>query len=182
MLTEEQLQDIFELADLMSNSDRELFLQLRDVVFASDPNHILDRMEQILDDQSFDDFLDKIGESEKENLWVILLTLLDHFHYIAVRPKSDELNVFINTFDRLQQVRNAGILLKLDSAGLLPNGSISEWSAIIDGKYASEGFCVGAIDMKSDSYYLFFNKLDQFERIKELAKRLEYRVDFAKVI
>ncbi len=32
MLTEEQLQDIFELADLMSNGDRELFLQLRDVV------------------------------------------------------------------------------------------------------------------------------------------------------
>ena len=128
MLTEELLQDIFELADLMSNGDRELFLQLRDVVFASDPNQILNSIERILEPDSFDDFLDRVGESEKENLWLILIKLLEHFDYICVRDYKDNLEDFIYFFDRLHQVRNAGISLKLDSDGLNPAASISEKS------------------------------------------------------
>ncbi|WP_061367534.1 DUF6630 family protein, partial [Streptococcus suis] len=125
MLTEEQLQDIFELADLMSNGDRELFLQLRDVVFASDPNQILNSIERILEPDSFDDFLDRVGESEKENLWLILIKLLEHLNYICVRDYKDNLEDFIYFFDHLHQVRNAGISLKLDSDGLNPAASIS---------------------------------------------------------
>ncbi|WP_228380138.1 DUF6630 family protein [Streptococcus suis] len=102
MLTEEQLQDIFELADLMSNGDRELFLQLREVVFASDPHEILNFMERILDSESFDDFLDRVGESEKENLWLILIKLLEHLNYICVRDYKDNLEDFIYFFDCLQ--------------------------------------------------------------------------------
>ncbi|HFI0754901.1 TPA: hypothetical protein ACGO4S_000948 [Streptococcus suis] len=98
MLTEELLQDIFELADLMSNGDRELFLQLRDVVFASDPNQILNSIERILEPDSFDDFLDRVGESEKENLWLILIKLLEHFGYICVRDYKDNLEDFIYFF------------------------------------------------------------------------------------
>lgn len=95
MLTEEQLQDIFELADLMSNGDRELFLQLRDVVLSSDPNQILNSIERILEPDSFDDFLDRVGESEKENLWLILIKLLEHLNYICVRDYKDNLEDFI---------------------------------------------------------------------------------------
>ncbi|HRK76773.1 MAG TPA: hypothetical protein PLD31_06490, partial [Streptococcus parasuis] len=144
MLTEELLQDIFELADLMSNGDRELFLQLRDVVFASDPNQILNSIERILEPDSFDDFLDRVGESEKENLWLILIKLLEHFDYICVRDYKDNLEDFIYFFDRLHQVRNAGISLKLDSDGLNPAASISEWARVIDSKYLYEHFCLGA--------------------------------------
>ncbi|HEM5655795.1 hypothetical protein HO795_09910 [Streptococcus suis] len=180
MLTEEQLQDIFELADLMSNGDRELFLQLREVVFASDPHEILNFMERILDSESFDDFLDRVGESEKENLWLILIKLLEHLNYICVRDYKDNLEDFIYFFDCLQQVRNAGISLKLDSGGLSPIASISEWARVIDNKYLDENFCLGAVDMDTDSYYLFFSKQATFIRLQELAGNLGYRIDYAK--
>ncbi|CYU20376.1 DUF6630 family protein [Streptococcus suis] len=180
MLTEEQLQDIFELSDLMSNGDRELFLQLREVVFASDPHEILNFMERILDSESFDDFLDRVGESEKENLWLILIKLLEHLNYICVRDYKDNLEDFIYFFDCLQQVRNAGISLKLDSGGLSPIASISEWARVIDNKYLDENFCLGAVDMDTDSYYLFFSKQATFIRLQELAGNLGYRIDYAK--
>ncbi|HEM5295676.1 TPA: hypothetical protein U1381_000599 [Streptococcus suis] len=180
MLTEEQLQDIFELADLMSNGDRELFLQLRDVVFASDPNQILDSIERILEPDSFDDFLDRVGESEKDNLWLILIKLLEHYNYICVRDYKDNLEDFIYFFDRLHQVRNAGISLKLDSDGLNPAASISEWTRVVDSKYLDENFCLGAVDMDTDSYYLFFSKQATFVRLQELAGNLGYRIDYAK--
>ncbi len=52
-------------------------------------------MERILDSESFDDFLDRVGESEKENLWLILIKLLEHLNYICVRDYKDNLEDFI---------------------------------------------------------------------------------------
>ncbi len=66
-----------------------------EVVFASDPHEILNFMERILDSESFDDFLDRVGESEKENLWLILIKLLEHLNYICVRDYKDNLEDFI---------------------------------------------------------------------------------------
>lgn len=180
MLTEEQLQDIFELADLLSDGNRDLFIHLREVVFASDPNHILDLVERLLDAASFDAFLDRIGESEKDNLWLILLTLLDHFGYIRRFKRTGELTDFINKVDQLPQVREAGISLKLDSEGLQPAASAPEWAAVVDSKYAAENYCLGAIARTSNSFYLFFAKLPTFSRVQTLAKNLGYRVDYAK--
>ncbi|HFI0076144.1 TPA: DUF6630 family protein [Streptococcus suis] len=180
MLTEENLQDIFELADLMSNGDRELFITLREVVFATDPNKILDDMERILDPVTFDQFIAKVGESEKENLWLILMTLLENGEYICVQNHKDQLTDFIHYFDRLQHVRLAGISLALDSDGLVPTATIPEWAAVIDRKYGNEGYCLGAVDMNSDSYCLFFNQRAQFERIQELAHNVGYTIKLAK--
>lgn len=182
MLTEEQLQDIFELADLMSNGNRELFITLKEVVFASDPNKILDDLEQVLDAATFDVFLAQVGESERDNLWLILMTLLEHGHYITVRDHKDDLQNFIHYFDRLRQVASAGIALALDSDGLNPGASIPEWAAVIDSKFLAEGYCLGAIDMNTDSYYLFFNTRANFDRIRHLAQNVGYRVDLAKFL
>lgn len=179
MLTEENLQDIFEVADLLSNGDRELFIKLKQVVFASHPDDILDYIENILDSLAFDEFLDKVGESEKDNLWLILLTLLEHNDYICVRDKKDRLRDFVHFFDRLQQVRNAGISLKLDSVGLEASGTIPEWASVIDGKVKAEGYCVGAIDRDEHSYTLFFAESAIFDRVSELATKLGYPVQLA---
>ncbi|WP_155973485.1 DUF6630 family protein [Streptococcus ruminantium] len=180
MLTEEQLQDIFELADLLSNGNRDLFIQLREIVFSKDPNDILDSIEQTLEPDSFDDFLDRVGESETENLWLILTKLLEHLNYICVYNHRDELQEFVHSFDRLQQVRNTGISLQLDSEGLNVADSMPKWAAVIDRKYASEGYCLGAIDMDTESYYLFFAKVSIFNRLRELANNIGYRIDYAK--
>ncbi|MDG3131730.1 hypothetical protein MKL26_01655 [Streptococcus suis] len=182
MLTEEQLQDIFEVADLLSDGNREIFLQLRDVVFSNDPNQILESMEHILTPKAFDNFLDRVGESEKENLWLILMLLLERFDYVFMRDADSELSSFIHSFDSLQQVRHAGILLSLDSEGLDVSASMSEWATVLNDKYVHEGYCFGAIELTSECYYLFFTQQKNFNRIQELADLLGYRVDYAKFI
>ncbi|HFI0671295.1 TPA: DUF6630 family protein [Streptococcus suis] len=182
MLTEENLQDIFEIADLFSDGDLDVFVKLKEVIFASDPNEILDYIESILDPLAFDDFLTKVGESEKDNLWLILVTLLEYGEYICVREKNEKLRDFVHFFDRLHHVRKAGISLRLDAEGLNPRGSIPEWAAVIDGKFVNENYCLGAIDMGTENYFLFFNKRDIFDRIQVLAKNLGYRIELAKFI
>ncbi|WP_330835113.1 DUF6630 family protein, partial [Streptococcus suis] len=49
-----------------------------------------------------------------------------------------------------------------------------------DSKYLDENFCLGAVDMDTDSYYLFFSKQETFVRLQELAGNLGYRIDYAK--
>ncbi|HFI0054409.1 TPA: DUF6630 family protein [Streptococcus suis] len=180
MLTEENLQDIFEIADLLSNGDRELFIQLKECVFASDPNHILDLLEGILSPEAFDAFLDRVGEVEKDNLLTILLALLEHNHYVCVRPRKDDLSDFIAAFDRLQSVRSAGIMLKLDSDGLEASENIADWAALIDEKYASEQYCLAAVEMNADQYHLLFGKIASLARVQKLFANLGYRLDYAK--
>ncbi|HHW3847703.1 TPA: DUF6630 family protein [Streptococcus suis] len=68
----------------------------------------------------------------------------------------------------------------MDSGGLSPIASISEWARVIDNKYLDENFCLGAVDMDTDSYYLFFSKQATFIRLQELAGNLGYRIDYAK--
>ncbi|MFX3847732.1 hypothetical protein ACJBSL_11625, partial [Streptococcus suis] len=66
-------------------------------------------MERILDSESFDYFLDSVGESEKENLLLIFIKLLEHLNYICVIDYKYNLEDFIYFFDSHQQDRNAGI-------------------------------------------------------------------------
>lgn len=180
MLTEENIQDIFEIADLLSNGDRELFIQLKECVFASDPNQILYLLEGIFSPDAFDAFLGHVGENEKDNLLLILLALLEHNHYICVRPRNDFLLDFASAFDRLQQVRSAGISLKLDSAGLNLSGTIPEWAAVVDEKYASEQFCLAAVEMNADQYHLLFGKVATIKRVQKLFANLGHHLDYAK--
>lgn len=50
---------------------------------------------------------------------------------------------------------------------------------MIDRKYGNEGYCLGAVDINSDSYVLFFNQRTQFERIQELAQNVGYTIKLA---
>ncbi|HFU4454544.1 TPA: DUF6630 family protein [Streptococcus suis] len=180
MLTEENIQDIFEIADLLSEGNRDIFIQLKECVFASDPNQILYLLEGIFSPDAFDAFLGHVGENEKDNLLLILLALLEHNQYICVRPRNDFLLDFASAFDRLQQVRSAGISLKLDSEGLNLSGTIPEWAAVIDHKYASEQFCLAAVEMNADQYHLLFGKVATIKRVQNLFANLGYRLDYAK--
>lgn len=180
MLTEEQLQDIFELADLLSNGDRDLFMQLREIVFSNDPNYILDMVEKMLDAPTFDAFLARVEESEKENLWLILLTVLEHHNYLFISNPEDNLKTFIRAFDCIPQVRATGISLQLNWDGLNPMATVPEWAAVIDDKFAGEDYCLGSIAMNSGDYYLFFSKKSVFLRIQHLSQKLGYRVDYAR--
>lgn len=182
VLTEENLQDIFEVADVLSGGERELFIKLKEMVFAVEPNEILDYFEEILSASQFDLFLDRIDRSEKDNLWLIVLTLLSHRRFLFSYVDEMSLSEFICKFDELKQVQIAGILLKLDGIGLVEEAGIKEWITVLDRKFESEGFCLGGIAFQENQRYLFFNTREQINHIKVLAQDLGYKLDFAREI
>lgn len=57
---------------------------------------------------------------------------------------------------------------------------IPTWCEILDEKWVEKNFCVGAIDIDSDSYVLFICKREVLQRLSSLSKRLNHRIDFAK--
>ena len=173
MLTENQLQDIFEIAEILSNSDRDLFAQLKEVVFATDPNHILNMFESYLSAEEFDQFLDQVTESEKDNLWLILVTLLTKQDYIFPYDIEVDLTDFINGFDQLKQVRAAGILLKLDPDGLNSGANLAQWLVTINDKFEAEGLASGLLSITEDKLYVFFNQIEKVARLQQLAQGLD---------
>lgn len=174
MLTEESLQDIFEIAELLSNGDKELFLHLRQVVFAKHPDHVLDMMESSLEKETFDDFLDRITESEKDNLWLILLYLLEKDCYIASISPSISLADFVEKFDRLQQVREAGISLKLDAMGLTEKEELADWGSLLNYQLAAEGYVVATVARDASWQAIFLTKEETWHRLVELVEKLGY--------
>ncbi|HFI0581850.1 TPA: DUF6630 family protein [Streptococcus suis] len=173
MLTENQLQDIFEIAEILSNSDRDLFAQLKEAVFATDPNHILNMFESYLSAEGFDQFLDQVTESEKDNLWLILVTLLTKQDYIFPCDIEVDLTDFINGFDQLKQVRAAGVLLKLDPDGLNPGANLAQWLVTINTKFEAEGLAAGLLSITEDKFYVFFNQIEKVARLQQLAQGLD---------
>lgn len=179
MITEENLQDLFELAEMLSDGDIEVYLTMKDSVFATEPEDILASLEAILSPQLFDRFLDQVGDSEKDNLWLILLYLLEQRGYLCVLNWRTGLEQFSRTFDQLRSRHKLGISLVAGDIDLQMAGPIPVWCQLINDSIDTKNYLMAGIDMESDDYYLFLCPQANFSRVQELTGRLGYRVDLA---
>ena len=57
---------------------------------------------------------------------------------------------------------------------------IPTWCELLDEKWADKQFCVGAMDIDSDSYVLFVCLTEVLKQLSELGKQVGQRFDFAK--
>lgn len=57
---------------------------------------------------------------------------------------------------------------------------IPTWCELLDEKWADKQFCVGAMDIDSDSYVLFVCRTEVLKQLSELGKQVGQRFDFAK--
>ncbi|WP_124099803.1 DUF6630 family protein [Ruminococcus sp. Marseille-P6503] len=60
------------------------------------------------------------------------------------------------------------------------DGDITRWSEQLDEMWCEKGFCLGCIDIDSDSYLVFPIEISTLERLRELAKSINRRIDYAK--
>ena len=58
--------------------------------------------------------------------------------------------------------------------------TITNWFSILDRKWETAGFCVGGIDIDSDSYVLFICKEETLKELTEWSNRIDQRIDHAK--
>ena len=70
--------------------------------------------------------------------------------------------------------------LELQENRLNSGGNIPDWCEILDEEWNSQGFCVGAMDIDSDSYVMFVCRRETLENLMGLGKKVNQRFDFAK--
>ena len=58
--------------------------------------------------------------------------------------------------------------------------TITNWCSILDRRWEIEGFCVGGIDIDSDSYVLFICEVETLKELTKWSNRIDQRIDHAK--
>ena len=72
--------------------------------------------------------------------------------------------------------------LELYEECLDENDDIPTWCRILDGKWREKSYCIGAMDINSDSYLMFVCKLKTLQKLALLAAKIGRRFNFAKLI
>lgn len=69
--------------------------------------------------------------------------------------------------------------LKIEEEWFDKNEDIILWCEILDQKWKEQGFCVGAMDIDSDSYVMFICENEILEKLVLLGKKISKRFDRA---
>ncbi|HEL2057527.1 TPA: hypothetical protein TY768_000693 [Streptococcus suis] len=179
MFTEESLQDIFEIADILSEGDEIVYRQLKEIVFAQDPEALLDHLETLIAPEFFQDLLEKFTDSEKNNLWCILIYLLIQRNYIVVTGQTEFLSSFIQGFDKVPFMQRSGITLWSKLFQLDTRDSQLKWISNINHILLLQDAVVGAVYLNDEKNYFFLSKLNQMQKLSYLAERLGFSIQIA---
>ena len=71
-------------------------------------------------------------------------------------------------------------LLNIEKEWFNEDEDISSWCKILDEKWEKQGFCVGAMDINSDSYVMFICQNEILKKLILLGKKIKKRFDLAK--
>ena len=82
-------------------------------------------------------------------------------------------------FEEIQPLVNQHYL-ELQSDWIAAEGDITTWCEDLDEEWIDQVYCVGAMDIDSDSYVMFVCKDEVLEKLEELGNQIQHRFDFAK--
>lgn len=115
-------------------------------------------------------------DAEKEIVWIAIVEeLIESGDAIEIDWK-EEVEEFAVQMKALAEKNH----LKLRTDWFCEENDIPAWCQILDEKWEEQGFCVGAMDIDSDSYVLFICKIEALEKLKALGKKVNQRFDYAK--
>lgn len=60
--------------------------------------------------------------------------------------------------------------------------AVPDWCAVLDEKWAKQGYCVGALDIDSDSYVLFVTTKERLAKLEEVSREAGHRIAAAKTM
>lgn len=118
-------------------------------------------------------------ESEENTDQVAWFAIVDELIDGGIAVELDwkeALNEFVSRMKELADNNN----LHIEAAWFDENEDIPVWCKVIDEKWERQGFCVGAIDIDSDSYVMFICKIEILKKLIILSKEINHRFDFAK--
>lgn len=118
-----------------------------------------------------------IDEDETEDtiIWLgIADELLDANEAVELdwNPELEDFSYFMKS---LADKKN----LQMEDDWFDEEDTITNWCSILDRRWEIEGFCVGGIDIDSDSYVLFICKVETLKELREWSNRIDQRIDHA---
>lgn len=114
-------------------------------------------------------------ETEETIIWLgIADELLDANEAVELdwNPELEDFSYFMKS---LADKKN----LQMEDDWFDEEDTITNWCSILDRRWEIEGFCVGGIDIDSDSYVLFICKVETLKELREWSNRIDQRIDHA---
>lgn len=114
-------------------------------------------------------------ETEENIIWLgIADELLDANEAVELdwNPELEDFSYFMKS---LADKKN----LQMEDDWFDEEDTITNWCSILDRRWEIEGFCVGGIDIDSDSYVLFICKVETLKELREWSNRIDQRIDHA---
>lgn len=159
-----------EIAKLLTDDER-LLLKLKTCF--DNPLHFFE--ENI-------DRYDERGINEDDGLgtiaWIAIADELLEEKLAVELDWKEELSEFVWQMKGLADKNN----LELYEEDLDENDDIPTWCRILDAKWREKSYCIGAMDINSDSYLMFVCKLKTLQKLALLAAKIGRRFNFAKLI
>ncbi len=137
------------------------------------PLRFFEENEERYDDRGIDK-----DEDVKTIAWIAIADELLEGGFAVELDWKDELSEFVGQMKGLADKNN----LELYEECLDENDDIPTWCRILDTKWREKSYCIGAMDINSDSYLMFVCKLKTLQKLALLAAKIGRRFNFAKLI
>lgn len=166
----------------MNQTAKEVYTRI--VQLLTEDGSIHDAIENCLESpwSYFEENIDRydergIDEDETEDtiIWLgIADELIDANEAIELdwNPELEDFTYFMKS---LADKKN----LQIEDDWFDEEDTITNWCSILDRRWEIEGFCVGGIDIDSDSYVLFICKVETLKELREWSNRIDQRIDHA---
>lgn len=164
-------QTILKIAGLISHQNQAVVDELKECLsnveayFSSHPD--------MLEEWVLEDVTDA-----HEPCRIALVHILEQANYVCIRDWKDEKEDFLYFVQNLEGFQNFDLTLNPD--WLDEDGSIAEWSAVLDRMWQDKNCCLTAIDIESDSYVLFLCDGKTLKKLQSCAESIGYHIGPAK--
>ena len=163
-----EVETYLEIAGILTD-DREVLARLK--ACFENPQRYFQENEDRYDERCID-----LEDGQETIRWIGLVDeLLESKDLVELDWQSD-MEEFFYQLEPLAQKQG----LHLNQAWLEEDGDIPLWARTLDQKWQSQGFCLAAMDIDSDSYVLFICQRAILGELVVLSKKINQRFDYAK--
>ena len=169
--------------DLRNKYDVESYRKM--VVLLTDNTEVRSKLESCLESpqryyrENVESYEERCIDGNQEDDRIVWFAIADEMILSGAAIELDWKTDVEDFFDEMKGLANRHHL-GLQEDWFQEDDDIPTWCELLDEKWADKQFCVGAMDIDSDSYVLFVCRTEVLKQLSELGKQVGQRFDFAK--
>lgn len=169
--------------DLRNKYDVESYRKM--VVLLTDNTEVRSKLESCLESpqryyrENVESYEERCIDGNQEDDRIVWFAIADEMILSGAAIELDWKTDVEDFFDEMKGLANRHHL-GLQEDWFQEDDDIPTWCELLDEKWADKQFCVGAVDIDSDSYVLFVCRTEVLKQLSELGKQVGQRFDSAK--